>query len=500
MILAVILLATCLAAACGVDATVTVNPVEHYRLMQTPGSGFQDFVGLMPSAGNLASCQLEGGPATAPDSAGLEGGSIYLRLLWRDIEPEKGQFSWPQIDRIFECAKQQRKTIDFRLMLSYPEKGDTNCIDGDNDPATHGIPCWLVRKGVNELLYSGDMPQALVPSTYLPDWEDATLRQDHAELVQAFANRYRSNSRLNSVDIGSAGLWGEWHTFPDVNFMPSVQRAKEIVDLYANAFPSTPLVVLAEVFKRDLSGDSAIADHLRSSYQGRYGWRGDSWGGTGHHRDDYNPINTKNSELWKTGPVAMEVNGVMNEWPARQDGSGSYQSIVGIGQATTDPLAWHTSLAHNKASNVPAQFSDSLTWMATQMGSRLLLTKLSYPTAVQAGNNLVVETSWHNRGVAPLYRDFRVAFRFANQAGESQIATSSQAMKGLLPTGNSPVAKSASVPIPTSLQPGLWTVEIGVVYYNDASLRIPIAITNPSDEHWYRMGELNVVTTVHQKC
>lgn len=491
--MSVILLVLSVAITCGAAKIMTVNPTEHNRLMQTPGSGFQDFVGLLPSPANLASCQLERRPVTASDSAGLEGGSIYVRFLWRDVEPEKGQFNWLQFDRIFECAKQQRKTVDFRLMLSFPARGDTNCIEGVDDPVTHGIPCWMVRKGVRERLYSADMPRAVAQSTYLPDWEDATLRQDHAELVWAFANRYRDNSRLNSVEIGSAGLWGEWHTFPDKSLMPSNQRAKEIIDLYANAFPTTPLVVLAEVFKNDLAGDSAVADHLRNNYKGRYGWRGDSWGGFGHHSQDYNPINKKNSELWKTGPVAMEVTRVMNDWPARQDGSGSYGSVVGIGQAATDALAWHTSCAHNKASNFPAEFSNSLTWMSTRMGSRLVLNQLSYPSVVQAGRSLLVKTRWHNRGVAPLYRDFRMAFRFANQAAGSQIVTTGQAMKGLLPTGNSPVAKSPSVLIPASLQTGLWTVEVGVVYHSDASLRIPIAITNRSDNDWYWMGELNVL-------
>lgn len=476
--------------------TVTVNPTEHYRLIQTPGSGFQDFVGLMPSSADLQSCNLEGGQTTASDQAGLKGGSIYLRLLWRDIEPAEGQYRWPEIDQIFICAKQQNKTIDFRLMLSYPEKGDTDCIDGghEDDTVTHGIPCWLVRKGVSELFYSGTQERAIAPNTYLPDWEDATLRQAHAELIWAFANRYGSNPSLSTIDIGSAGLWGEWHTFPDNTLMPSNRRATEIIDLYAAAFPDTPLVVLAEVFKNDLAGNSAVADHLRTSHAGRYGWRGDSWGGLGHHTQDYTPIHAANPDLWKTGPVALEVTGIMNEWPARQDGSGSYGSVVPIGRAATDALAWHTTLAHNKASNIPSSFVESLQWMDTQVGPRLVLQELIYPSSVSAGTHLVVSTEWHNRGVAPLYRDFRTAFRFTNAGGESHTVTTSQSAKGLLPTQDTAVATNIKVAIPSSMQAGAWTLEVGVVFHSDASLRIPLAITSPDDNDWYHMGSIEVIT------
>lgn len=477
------------------ESRVTVNPTEHFEVVRTPGAGFQDFVGFLPSDDNLARCHLEGGPLSAPDTAGLDSGSIYLRLLWQDIQPAEGVYNWGKIDRIFECAKQQGKTVDFRVMLSYPAKGQRNCLDGgtEDDNATHGIPCWLVRKGVNELFYSNSMDRAIVQDTYLPDWEDPTLRRYHAELIWAVAGRYGSNPRLNSVDIGSAGLWGEWHTFPDASLMPSNVRAKEIVDLYANAFPDTPLVVLAEVFKNDLANNSEVADHLRSNYAGRYGWRGDSWGGLGHHNYDYRPISAANPNLWKTGPIAMEVTGVMNEWAARQDGSGSYGSVLPIGEVTNDALTWHSSLAHNKASKIPAAFSNQLAQMAVHAGPRLVLDRLTYPGDVVAGSSFDVATSWRNRGVAPLYRDFRIAFRFQNADGAEQIVTTSQTMKGLLPTDALAVDRNVTVPIPADMQGGAWTLDVGVVFHSDSSLRMPIAIMSSNDLDWYRMGSIGVV-------
>lgn len=238
--------------------TVTINPTEHHEIMSVPGAGFQDFVARVPSAQQLAECTYD----TTVDEAGLSGGSLYVRLLWRDLEPEEDQYAWPLLDRLFECAEQRNQTIDFRVMVSWPGAGEKNCWSdpGENDNLDHGIPCWLVRKGVSELEHDG---VGGTTASYLPDWEDATIRTDHAELVRAIGERYANNVRLSSVDIGSVGFWGEWHTFPnDAQLMPSNARRKEIIDLYATSFPNTPLLVLAQPFKDQINGDAEIVEYL----------------------------------------------------------------------------------------------------------------------------------------------------------------------------------------------------------------------------------------------
>jgi len=54
------------------------------------------------------------------------------------------------------------------------------------------------------------------------------------------------------LDIGSYGIWGEWHT----SHPSPVEVRKKIVDLYLQAFRRTPLVFMsddAEVLKYALA-------------------------------------------------------------------------------------------------------------------------------------------------------------------------------------------------------------------------------------------------------
>jgi len=426
--------------------TVTITPTETFELMTSPGAGFQDFVAVVPNEEQLANCSYD----TTVDRAGLSGGSLYVRLLWRDLEPAEGQYAWPLMDRLFECAEQRNQTIDFRLMVSWPGVGGKNCWDdpSENDNLHHAIPCWLVRKGAKELEHNG---VGGIPAAYVPDWEDALIRANHAKLVMALGSRYANNARLSSVDVGSVGFWGEWHTFPnDAELMPSNARRKEIIDLYATAFPNTPLVMLAQIFKNQVNGDTEIADYLYQNYAGRFGWRGDSWGGSGHHYNDYEPIHARNSELWKTGPVAMEVTGVMNEWPARFN-IGGYAEVLPIDTVVNDAMDWHASLAHNKASLFPQTFIDNpdpnlrdMRFLARWMGPRLVLNQLYYSNEVSAGEQGQIESTWINRGSAPLYRDFRIWYRLRDTSGTSTVIRTGTSLKGLLPEGPNGVVESST--------------------------------------------------------
>ncbi len=474
--------------------TVTYRPTEHFELMTSPGVGFQEFVARVPSDQQLASCSYD----NTVEQAGLSGGSLYIRLLWRDLEPAEGQYAWPLLDRLFECAGQKNQTVDFRLMVSWPGAGDKNCWNNasENDNLDHAIPCWLVRKGARELEHNG---VGGIPATYVPDWEDAKIRRAHARLVMALGARYANNVRLNSVDIGSVGFWGEWHTFPaDARLMPSKARRKEIIDLYANAFPNTPLVILAEILKDQVNGDTEIADYLYQNYAGRFGWRGDSWGVSGHHYNDYEPIHAQNSELWKTGPVAMEVTGVMNEWPARFN-TGGYSEVLPIDTIVNDTLDWHASLAHNKASVIPQAFIDhpdsnvrDMQFLSRWMGPRLVLDQVNYSAQVSAGQSSQIESVWINRGSAPLYRDFRIWYRLRDSSGNGTTVRTGTTLKGLLPAGPNGVAKTSVIDIPGSLQSGDYTLEIAVAHVNDAGLKIPLAIEGSGANGWYEMGPITV--------
>ena len=82
------------------------------------------------------------------------------------------------------------------------------------------------------------------PQIWAPDLDDPVCFEKHRVLITTLGNRYDHDPRLSSVDIGSVGLWGEWHflgTDPHID-IPSLDTEKAIVDLYQSVFPSGALL------------------------------------------------------------------------------------------------------------------------------------------------------------------------------------------------------------------------------------------------------------------
>ena len=62
------------------------------------------------------------------------------------------------------------------------------------------------------------------------------------EGFRRLAERYDGNPQIEFLDIGSYGIWGEWHT---KHPQPWPVR-KQIIDMYLNGFRKTPLASMSD--------------------------------------------------------------------------------------------------------------------------------------------------------------------------------------------------------------------------------------------------------------
>ena len=95
-----------------------------------------------------------------------------------------------------------------------------------------------------EYLVGGDDPTSggqRIPRIE-PDYADPIYLEKHGRFLQALGERYDGRPDIEFLDIGSYGIWGEWHT---KNPAPAAVR-KQIVDFYLQAFRKTPLVFMSD--------------------------------------------------------------------------------------------------------------------------------------------------------------------------------------------------------------------------------------------------------------
>ena len=175
---------------------------------------------------------------------------VYIRFNWADAEPEEGNFNWKIIDDVIAAWKPRGVAVAMRVMTC-----------NAHSSGYYTSPKWLFDADckIFEYLVGGDDPTSggkRVPRIE-PDYADPVYLEKHGAFLKALGARYDGRSEVEFLDIGSYGVWGEWHT----QHPGHLAVRKEIVDLYLRAFRKTPLGFQIAGTKR---GDCARAGQTRT--------------------------------------------------------------------------------------------------------------------------------------------------------------------------------------------------------------------------------------------
>jgi len=419
---------------------------EDKSFLQIPGVGWQTFCCTADDDNSLKYLRFKSGTA-------------YYRFYWSKLEPQEGQYAFDMIDDLLKRCHENNQALALRIMCEDPT-------------GQEGLPQWLIDKGI-KLNYT-DCEGA----HYVPDIGDDIFSYYHTKLIKAFGERYDDHPDLAAVDIGSVGLWGEWHIYCDPALMPDREIRTKITDLYFESFPNTPLIALAN--------DETNVDY--AMLIGSCGWRGDSWGDVddsqddwAHHPDLYWPTNNRHPLAWKSGAIALEPGvpgNTMSGW------------TTPIADIVDDAIAWHVTYAQNKSAPVPLAYIHEIERLVMKLGFRLFLENIYFERSAKSGSDLSITMRWMNLGIAPPYRDHRIALRLKSSEEENKaVVITDSSIKGWLP-GEIPLTLNYG--IPDDLVPGLYELEIGIVFHSSIKHTIPIANFQKTSDGWYRMGKIQI--------
>lgn len=296
----------------------------------------------------------------------------YLRWYWSTLEPERGKFRWDIIDSALEEARKHHQTLAIRLMPY-----------SDRDP----LPSWYRNSGArraNKSTYKdGEIWQ--------PDFSDPLYLKFWGELVVEAGRRYDGNATLDSVDISSVGYWGEGWS----NYMPDFSAQRPLIEIWFKSFQKTTLL---------MNFDEPEA--LAYGTQHGTGWRldclGDMRAPSPEMLDVYpqQVVRAGIQDVWKHAPVSLETCGTPSSW--KRDG---FDVTYILDQA----LRWHISSLNVKSSPLPSEWKEQFKDFERHMGYRFILRRLEYPAKVTLGTEMPIHMWWLNAGVAPIYKEYRLA-------------------------------------------------------------------------------------------
>lgn len=430
----------------GVPApTVTVRPHEVDDILHNPGMGFADF-------------HFGGANPPPPDEYPPQT-VAYLRWTWAELEPADGRYDFGLVDNALRRAQAEGKTLAFRIMPVY--KSST--------------PRWLLEKGVDSVKVGGDR---------FPDHNNPLFLRYHERLVKAFGDRYGGRPGIDHVDIGSVGCWGEWNTAccgaaraRCNELFPTAPNRRRITDWYLRYFPGTPLVML----------DGGPLEYAVSKGTG---WRADCFGDYGMFRPTWNHMdnvyarkirNPVIANAWKTAPVQFEVCGVMQNW---------YDRGFDIDRILAKGLEWHVSVLNAKSSPVPPPWRSKVNAFLKRMGYRFVLRELSHGARARPGGSLRIRSLWENKGVAPVYRPWPLAYRL--RSGDDRVVASWESAADLRRWLPGTHEVDDTLPIPVAVPPGTYSLDVAILTEDGAAAHVELAIAGKRPDKWYRVSVVKI--------
>ena len=388
---------------------------------------------------------------------------VYVRFNWADAEPEEGRYNWRLIDDVIAAWKSRGAAVAMRVMTCNAHSG-----------GYYTSPKWLFDAGCKgfEYLRGGDDPTSggqRIPRIE-PDYADPIYLAKHGAFIKALGERYDGSPNVEFLDIGSYGIWGEWHTSRPA----PVAVRKKIVDLYLAAFRKTPLVFMSD-----------DAEVLAYALAHGTGFRRDGVGSPWHEQ---NWIGSKKyagvpdmGEVWKHAPVVFEWFG---DYDYLKSKNWSFDAAVEF------MLRNHVTLINDNVGRVPPEAMPQLNRLARLAGARFVLRELAHSQSVKAGVALGLAMQWANVGVGKLYRPCVLRLSLLDATGNVACTADAKAdPRNWLP-GEFELKETFA--LPANLKPGEYKLALAIV--DPAGQRPPfrLAIETPESDGRYIVSRVRV--------
>ena len=366
----------------------------------------------------------------------------YIRILWKDFEPQKGVYNFDFVESILNEAKNHKQTLVLRLMPH------STRIQDD-------VPKWL---------------KELIPCPQRPHMErikdsptDPLFMELFLKAVAELGKRFDQNIWLDAVDIALPGAWGEGYkleNYPKDLF-------KTIVDTYASVFKHTQL--LTQISRPDLVKYAKKYTNL--------GWRGDGLGEPNHTKEYYPAHIAKMSDQWEIAPVSFESYWWLTEWKRKN------WEIDPIIEKT---LLWHISSFNPKSIPIPYEWKEKCEFWISKMGYHYTINSISFPEEISSQDKTELTLTISNVGSAPCYKPLPLVLRLKSDDKCYDFTQSCDIRKWLPGTYTENLSIKLNSDIPSSrysLEIGILSPHTGIVYF---------ATSAPRDENFYILGSITV--------
>lgn len=365
---------------------------------------------------------------------------VYIRVLWKEFEPRRGEYNYKFIEDILEKAKAHNQLLLFRLMAHSTRAQDD-------------VPEWL-----KEMMPCPERPEG---KRVKASPTDPRFLELFGQAIRKIGERFDDDPYFDAIDISLPGSWGEGYKlelYPD-------EDIKKLIDCYTDVFKKTQLI-----------GQLARPEMIEyASKNLPVGWRGDGLGHPPHTKDIYPPRIEVMKDRWKIAPVSFEAYWWLGEW--KRQG-------WGIDEIVEKTLEWHISSFNAKSIPIPYEWQEKVEYWISKMGYHFSLDYFKFPSIANAGDQLDLELGIDNCGVAPIYKDIPLRIRLYNGEDSFEFNTNVD-IRSWLPGKHS---NKIEVALPQDIKFGEYDIEIGI--YNELVPVLYFCTDAERNGSYYKVGKI----------
>lgn len=209
----------------------------------------------------------------------------FQYIEWGKFEPEDDKFDWDYVEEVLHREGTRGRHFILQFVVDW---------DGSEPlEANYRGPNWLLEQ-VGEHRGTEDTDDPSSRPMRATRYNDARFIEEATEAIKTLIDRYKHDERTFVIQVGVLGFWAEWHTFPRLDWSPSDDTKKKILDAYLSNLGQDGLTQIRYP-------NEAVAPPHRGM-----GYTNGSVVPTDHGREFGQVIAAR--ELWKNGPVG-------GEWP-----------------------------------------------------------------------------------------------------------------------------------------------------------------------------------------
>lgn len=156
----------------------------------------------------------------------------WFYLPVNSVQKGPDTFDWSALEAQLNAVAARGDQACFRFYYDYPAQ-------------PNGIPAYLLASGREQLKTTAytDYGGGECPDYNSDAPGSRRFRASMQKFIAAFGAKYDGDPRIGYITVGLLGFWGEWHTYPHVDWTPSDSTMNLVLDSYVKAFHKTRLLV-----------------------------------------------------------------------------------------------------------------------------------------------------------------------------------------------------------------------------------------------------------------